>query len=200
MEGDQIMTTSLRLLTVMIALGALPGCIDPPKRPYVDVHDLVTKIDESRAMAEQGSAEEQYNLGVKYEQAFPQDHREAVRWYRLAAMQRHVEAFYKLCVLSDTGRGVPQNYHDALRWCHLAADQGHGRAMFIIGTYYDKARVAPRDVVQAHRWYNLAAANGYEEGAKWRDRLGLDMTPVQIAEAQLLARNWKPKTQELRQE
>ncbi len=194
------MTTSLRLLTVMIALSALPGCIDPPKAPYVDVHDLMTKIDESRAMAAQGSAEEQYNLGVRYEQRMPQDPREAVLWYRLAATQRHVESFYRLCVLSDNGRGVPQNYHDALRWCHLAADQGHARAMFIIGAYYDKARVAPRDVVQAHRWYNLAAANGYEEGATWRDRLALDMTPAQIAEAQLLARNWKPKTQELRQE
>ena len=194
------MTTGLRLLTVTIALSALPGCIDQPKAPYVNVHDLVTKLDEAGAVAKEGSAEEQYNLGVRYERAYPQDHREAVRWYRLAAMQRHVEAIYRLCLLSDIGRGMPQDYHEALRWCLLAADQGHGQAMYTIGTYYDKARAVTRDVVQAHRWYNLAAANGYEDGAKWRDRLALDMTPAQIAEAQLLARNWKPQTHELLQE
>jgi len=194
------MTTALRRLALMIALGALPGCINQPKSPYVNVHDLVTKIDESRAMAEQGNAEDQYRLGLRYERAMPLDPREAVYWYRLAAMQRHVDAFYRLCVLSDIGRGMPQDYHEALRWCRLAADQGHGQAMFTIGTYYDKARAVARDIVQAHRWYNLAAANGYGEGAKWRDRLAFDMTPTQIAEAQLLARNWRPKTQESLQE
>jgi uncharacterized protein len=190
------MTTSLRCLIVMAALSALPGCIDPPKSPYVNVHDLVTKIDESRAMAEQGSAEDQYQLGLRYEQAMPLDPREAVHWYRLAATQQHADALYRLCWLSDIGRGLPQDYHEALRLCHLAADQGHSQAMFTIGTYYDKARVVSRDVVQAHRWYNLASAYGDHDGARLRDRLAHDMTSVQIAEAQLLARNWKPKTQE----
>ena len=177
-------------------LWTLPGCIDPPTSPYVDVRDTVTRIDESRPAAEQGSAEEQYNLGLQYERALPQDHREAVRWYRMAATQRHAGAFYRLCVLSDLGRGLPQDYQEALRWCRLAADQRHGAAMFLIATYYDKARGVPKDVVQAYQWYNLAAANGYEAGAKWRDRLARGMTPTQIAKAQFLARNWKPKAEE----
>lgn len=177
-------------------LCTLPGCIDPPVSPYVDVRDTVTRIDELRSAAEQGSAEEQYSLGLQYEKALPQDHREAVRWYRLAAMQRHAEAFYRLCVLSDLGRGVPQDYQEALRWCRLAADQRHGAAMFLIATYYAKARGVPKDVVQAYQWYNLAAANGHEDGAMWRDRLARDMTPTQIAKAQFLTRNWKPTVEE----
>lgn len=176
-------------------LCTLPGCIDPPVSPYVDVHDTVTKIDEMRSMAEQGNSEEQYKLGLQYENALPRDHREAIRWYRMAAMQQHAGAFYRLCVLSDIGRGMPQDYQEALRWCHLAADQGHGAAMFLIATYHEKARGVPKDVVQAYQWYNLAAANGHEDGAKWRDRLARDMTPTQIAKAQLLARNWKPKVE-----
>ncbi|MBX3302653.1 MAG: sel1 repeat family protein [Nitrospira sp.] len=178
------------------ALCALPGCIDPPVSPYVDVRDTVTRIDELRPAAEQGSAEEQYNLGLQYEKALPRDHREAVRWYRMAAMQRHAGAFYRLCVLSDLGRGIPQDYQEALRWCRLAADQRHGAAMFLIATYHEKARGIPKDIVQAYQWYNLAAANGHEDGAKWRDRLARDMTPTQIAKAQFLARNWTPKTEE----
>lgn len=180
----------------MIALCTLSGCIDPPTSPYVDVRDTVTRIDELRPVAEQGTAEEQYNLGVQYENALPRDHREAVRWYRMAAMQRHAGAFYRLCALSDMGRGIPQDYQEALRWCRLAADHRHGAAMFLIATYYEKARGVPKDVVQAYQWYNLAASNGHEAGAKWRDRLARDMTPTQIAQAQFLARNWKPKTEE----
>lgn len=180
----------------MTALCTLSGCIDPPTSPYIDVRDTVTRIDELRPVAEQGTAEEQYNLGVQHENALPRDHREAVRWYRMAAMQRHAGAFYRLCALSDMGRGLPQDYQEALRWCRLAADHRHGAAMFLIATYYEKARGVPKDVVQAYQWYNLAASNGHEAGAKWRDRLARDMTPTQIAQAQFLARNWKPKTEE----
>ena len=187
------MNCSLRPLIMIMAMYTLSGCIDPPKSPYVDVHDTVSRIDESQSTAEQGSAEDQYNLGMRYENALPKDHREAVRWYRMAAIQRHVGAFYRLCVLSDIGRGMPQDYQEALRWCRLAADQGHGPAMFLIATYHEKARGVPKDVVQAYQWYNLAAANGQEDGAKWRDRLATNMTPAQIEQAQFLARNWKPK-------
>jgi uncharacterized protein len=180
----------------LTAFCTLPGCIDPPVSHYVDVRDTVMRIDELRPAAEQGSAEEQYALGLQYEKALPQDHREAVRWYRMAAMQQHAGSFYRLCVLSDLGRGLAQDYQEALRWCHLAADQRHGAAMFLIATYYEKARGVPKDVVQAYQWYNLAAANGHEGGAKWRDRLARDMTPAQIAKAQFLARNWKPTHEE----
>ncbi|MGE3976104.1 MAG: tetratricopeptide repeat protein [Nitrospira sp.] len=194
------MGNCLRNFIMITVLCTLPACIDPPRSSYVDVRDTVSRIDELQSTAEQGSAEDQYNLGMRYEKALPKDHREAVRWYRMAATQRHVGAFYRLCVLSDIGRGMPQDYQEALRWCRLAADQRHGPAMFLIATYYAKARGVPKDIVQAYQWYNLAAANGHEDGVKWRDRLALNMTPTQIAQAQFLARNWKPKAQNSVQE
>ena len=194
------MKVCLKNLVMMTVLCTLPACIDPPTSPYVDVRDTVSRIDELQSTAEQGSAEDQYNLGLRYESALPKDHREAVRWYRMAAIQRHAGAFYRLCVLSDIGRGMPQDYQEALRWCRLAANHGHGPAMFVIATHYENARGVSKDVVQAYQWYNLAAANGHEEGAKWRDRLATNMTPTQIAQAQFLARNWKPKAQHSIQE
>ncbi|HMS86538.1 MAG TPA: tetratricopeptide repeat protein [Nitrospira sp.] len=194
------MTTGFRYAFAIAIIGSLTGCIDPPKSPYVDVRDTTARIDELQSAAEQGSAEDQYHLGMRYENARPTDHREAVRWYRMAATQQHAGAFYRLCVLSDVGRGLPQDFQEALRWCRLAADQGHGAAMFLIAAHYEKARGVQKDLVQAYHWYNLAAANGHEAGAKWRDRLGRDMTPAQIAQAQFLTRNWKPKEQEPRQE
>ena len=58
-----IMKTCLRYLMMMTALCTLSGCIDPPKSPYVDVRDTTSRIDELQSAAEQGSAEDQYNLG-----------------------------------------------------------------------------------------------------------------------------------------
>ena len=51
------------------------------------------------------------------------------------------------------------------------------------------------DYVRAHMWFNLSAA---QEGAdsqiaaKDRDNIAKLMTPAQIAEAQKLAREWRP--------
>ncbi len=41
--------------------------------------------------------------------------------------------------------------------------------------------------------WNLAAAQGVENATKNREILTRSMTPAQIAEAQALSRNWKPK-------
>ena len=185
-------------LLMMIVCGLLVGCIDQPKAPYVDVHDLATHIDDSRSLAEQGTADDQYRLGLKYETMI-RDYQEAARWYRMAALERHADAIYRLCILSDRGRGLPQDYQEALRWCRLAAEHSHPQAMLMIGVYFEKGRGIPSDPVQAHQWYNLAAAHGLEEGVKRRDRLAVEMTPKQITQAQLQARNWKAKYQELDQ-
>ncbi|MFZ1804880.1 MAG: hypothetical protein WAU05_13210, partial [Nitrospira sp.] len=80
------MNCSLRPLIMIVAFCTLSGCIDPPKSPYVDVRDTTSRIDELQSAAEQGSAEDQYNLGLRYENALPKDHRQAVRWYRMAAI------------------------------------------------------------------------------------------------------------------
>ena len=79
------MKVCFRYIIMMAVLCTLPGCIDPPRSPYVDVGDTVSRIDELQSAAEQGSAEDQYNLGMRYENALPKDHRKAVRWYRMAS-------------------------------------------------------------------------------------------------------------------
>jgi TPR repeat protein len=183
------------MILALAVLSTSSGCIDPPKAPYVAVHDLVANIDDARAAAEQGGPEEQYRLGLRYEQSI-HDYSAAVRWYRMAAIQQHAGAFYRLCLLSDAGRGVPQDYQEALRWCRLAADHGHPQAMFTIGAYFETGRGVPKDSVQAHQWYNLAGANGDEEGVKRRNRMALNMTPSQIAQAQFQARSWRGKYQD----
>ncbi len=58
---------------------------------------------------------------------------------------------------------------------------------------YHFAKGVTQDYVHAHMWYSLAAAGGEKVASKWRDILAEKMTPDQIAEAQKLAREWKPK-------
>ncbi|MGK2959439.1 MAG: tetratricopeptide repeat protein [Acidimicrobiales bacterium] len=100
----------------------------------------------------------------------------------------------------DDGHGVPQDYAEAVGLYRKAAEQGHARAQYNLGIMYAKGQGVAQDYVQAHMWSNLATAGyplEYTEPRKsavdFRDRLAAKMTPPQLAEAQRLAREWKPK-------
>ena len=58
---------------------------------------------------------------------------------------------------------------------------------------YHQGQGVPQDYVQAHMWLNLASANGSAHAVEVRDTVARSMTPDQIAEAQRLAREWRPK-------
>jgi TPR repeat protein len=59
---------------------------------------------------------------------------------------------------------------------------------------HERGDGVPQDNVQAYMWYHLGGATGAKAGAMLRDALAKRMTPDQIAEAQQLAREWKPKS------
>ncbi len=89
---------------------------------------------------------------------------------------------------------MTQDYTAALRWLRKAANQGQANAQVKLGLMYQEGNGVTQDYVQAHMWYNLAAARGQKLGRKVRDLLADEkMTPAQIAGAQKLAREWKPK-------
>ena len=156
--------------------------------------DYATALSEWRPLAEQGDALAQYNLGVLYRKGrgVPQDDVQARQWYEKAAAQGQAKAQFNLGTLYFNGAGVPKDYRQALRWFRLAADQGEALAQTKIAIMYDDGQGVRQDIVQAHKWYNLAATNGDKPAAELRDALAKQMTPAQIAEAQKLAREWKP--------
>ncbi len=131
-------------------------------------------------------------------QGVPQDYAEAVKWYRKAAEQGATEAQNSLGFMYYKGRGVPQDYAEAVKWFRKAAGQGHSRAQSNLGLMYIQGIGVPQDYVQAYMWFNLAALRSppgaeHDIAVKNRDILAAKMTPAQIAEAQRLAREWKPK-------
>jgi len=126
-------------------------------------------------------------------QGVSQDDKEAAKWYRLAADQGNEVAQLDLGLMYYAGQGVSRDYREAAKWCRLAAEQGMAEAQLSLGEMYREGQGVPQDYTQAHMWFNLSGAGGNADAIKNRDILAGKMTPDQIAEAQRLAREWKPK-------
>ncbi len=62
-----------------------------------------------------------------------------------------------------------------------------------LGIMYSQGLGVPKDSVQAYRWHTLAASQRDDLAEKFKDHLEKSMTLDQLAEAQRLAREWKPK-------
>jgi TPR repeat protein len=152
------------------------------------------QMENERGLAEQGYARAQHNVGVMYDKGYgvPQNHKLAAQWFRKAAEQGYDLAQNNLGGKYQTGEGVPQDYKLAVQWYRKAAEQGNAIAQHNLGIMYDNGQGVLQDYVQAHKWHSLAAAKHAKYRAG-RDRLAKLMTPAQIAEAQNLAREWKPK-------
>ncbi|MCG3774582.1 MAG: Secretory immunoglobulin A-binding protein EsiB [Nitrospira sp.] len=157
--------------------------------------DYATALHEWRPLAEQGNALAQYNLGVLYRKGrgVPQDDVLARQWYAKAAAQGLAKAQFSLGTLYFNGEGTPKDYQQALRWFRLAADQGEALAQTKMAIIYDEGQGVPQNIVQAYKWYSLAATNGDKPANELRNTITSQMTPAQIAEAQKLAQEWKPK-------
>lgn len=150
------------------------------------------RLAADQSAGHEGIADAQTNLGMMYQagRGVPKDSKEAVRWYRLAADQGNARAQFNLGLMYSKGDGVTQDYKMAAQWVSLAANQGTPEAQELLGSMYFVGQGVPQDYVLAHMWCNLAAASGHDA---IRDEIAKKMTPLQVAEAQRLAREWKPK-------
>jgi peptidyl-prolyl cis-trans isomerase A (cyclophilin A) len=108
------------------------------------------------------NAEAQYMRGTQYHsgRGVSQDYSEALKWYRLAAAQRHPTAQMELGSMYELGQGVPRDNVRAHMWYNLS--------------------VASFNVI--------GASNGATSATGSRDSVAVKMSPVQIELAQELAR------------
>ncbi len=155
-----------------------------------------------RKAATAGIVMAQHNLGAMYLQSLgvQQDYQEAAMWFLLAAEQS-VEAALRNIGASQAGRlggkfpivagessPTMENYREGVAYALAAAKSA-------LGYLYAEGAGVRRDDVLAHMWFQLAANQGDPDAADNLDTLAARMTPAQIAEAQKLAREWKPKTE-----
>jgi hypothetical protein len=184
------------VVAVMLTGAAMAGPFEDALAAY-ERSDYAEAVKWFRLAADQGDVQAQFKLGVMYGdgRGVAQDHAEAVKWFRLAADQGDAGAQINLGLIYSIGRGVAQDHAEAVKWYRLAADQGHASAQHNLGSIYFAGLGVAQDYVLAHMWFNLAASQGLEHAFKARHRVAGLMTPDQMAEAQRLAREWKPSAE-----
>lgn len=144
--------------------------------PFEDAYereDYATALRLLRPLATLGlNSSAQYNIGLMYAkgQGVVQDYAEAVKWYRLAAAQRHASAQNNLGLIYADGHGVVRDYVEAVKWYRLAAAQRNASAQYNLGLMYDNGQGVEQDTAEAVKWYRLAAGQGDETA---QNNLGL---------------------------
>ena len=72
-----------------------------------------------------------------------------------------------------------------------AAEGGQPEALYDLGLLYSTGQGVELDYIVAHKWFNLAAMRGIKRARVDRAELARDMSRLEIAEAQRLARQWQ---------
>ena len=199
MNSDRPMS-SRRGRPVLVAVLCLMTSACVSNKPALQpTSDDIAWFEEStrelRKLAQGGDATAQNELGLLYYEGkgVPQNHKKAKEWFDKAVKHGHTGAQVNLGTLYLRGEGAPQSSQMALFWFSRAAGEEDALALAKLGLMYAQGRGVLQDFIQAHMWYNLSAARGEARSADARDALAKQMTPVQIAEAQRLAREWRPK-------
>ena len=165
-----------------------------------DRQDYATAQKLLRPLAEKGGALAQHKIGFMYSfgQGVQKDPVEAGKWYRKAADQGLAKSQNNLGYIYAKGEGVARDDVESAKWYKKSAEQGNAGAQSALSQNYAKGAGVAQNLVEAHKWSDLAASNSldkfiHDRNIKNRDSLVSSMTPAQVAEAQKLAREWKPK-------
>jgi uncharacterized protein len=164
--------------------------------------DYTGALKLAQPLAEAGDVRAQSLVGLMYYRGRgPRvDPAEAVQWFRRAADGGDAAARFYLGVMFAEGRGVPQDYEEAAVWYQRAADLGDAQALYNLGLAYAQGEGVAQDNVTAHMLLNVAAARfpvadsrARSAAVSSRDVVAKELTSEQLAEAQKMAREWKPR-------
>jgi len=113
------------------------------------------------------------------------------------AQQGEAEAQFLLGNLYFDGTTVDRDLVEAVGWFQRAAAQGYEPSFLPLARAYFFGQGVPQDFTSAHLWFNIAAARVPNEAdrtlaSERRADLEATMSPEQLAEAQRLARDWRP--------
>lgn len=162
-----LMTGALLAIFLLgLALGVSVCAADIGEaRAAYEKGDFTAALRAFRALAGDGDADAQYNLGLMYAngQGVAADFAEAARWYRMAAEQGHPEAQTNLGFLYRAGKGVAKDDGEALKWYRAAAEARVPLAQYNLGLLYAQGAGVPQDFKQAAKWYKLAAEQDMAE-------------------------------------
>ena len=165
-----------------------------PNLCFADKENL--PVEELQQQAEQGDAEAQVHLGLKYRAGrdVSRDYGKARKWFRKAADQGNAEAQNNLGLMYDHGRGVDRDFVEARKWYIQAAEQGHANAQYNLALLYANGQGVPQDDLEAYAWANICAAQGqFAPAEELRDKLRKELGADGLLKAQALSKEYFEK-------
>ncbi len=124
---------------------------------------------------------------------------QAVQTLRSLADHGDIGAQFRIGRLYEAGDGVRQDVSEAARWYRMAAEQGNRPAQGALGRLLAGGGGVAGDPVLAHMWLSLAtrppvpAGDEHASLAALLTEVAARLAPDQRAEAERLARAWKPR-------
>jgi hypothetical protein len=205
----------LMIVQMLIVLGLLVVVFPPPFMKSLNADtpiDLLplrreAEVTDSRTLAhisalkenaEKGDAQSQRQLARLYEQGrwIKRDYQLAEKWYLAAAENGDAEAQAMLGSLyARKIFKVESPEKKAVMWLTRAANQGNRRAQSDLGDLYRFGRLGlEKDLVQAYKWKKLG-----QNGQHVTKILSKEMTPEQFSAGELLAEQWKPNLEPVKE-
>ncbi len=185
------------LLTILLVFGVLPHAIgvswgDDFQKGLAAYNkkDYATAINEWAALAAEGNATAQLNLGIMYAkgEGVPQDDKSSVKWLRRAAESGNAVAQVNLGFMYQYGKGITKNEVEAFKWYRFAAEQGNIEGQVNLGLMYRSGKGVGQDYVLSHMWWSIAASEGDLDARDRKNNISKKMSPLQKETSQYLAR------------
>ncbi|MBF0381471.1 MAG: sel1 repeat family protein [Magnetococcales bacterium] len=177
-----------------------PTQIEQEAQPTIGTHnvDQGDYVATLATFAEWGDAKAQHNLAAIFLEGVEvaQDYAQALHWHTLAAKQNFALSQHDLGTMYLEGLGVAPDIGQAVYWFTKAAEQGDAKAQSNLGILYATGQGVDENVVEAAKWFHLSAASGLLDGVENLQIAKEEMTPEQATEAEKLAKEWSPKTEE----
>jgi len=126
---------------------------------------------------------------------------EAMVWFRKAAAGGSSQAEYEIGKCYLEGNGVPKDVSEGVKYVQHGAELGFPAAQNYLGMLYERGIGVEKNLVEAYKWYALAAAKDDANGPDIRvslAKLESQLTKEQVADAQRMAREFKPSAHDLK--
>jgi TPR repeat protein len=123
-----------------------------------------TKVKMLEKATDEGCNQLQYQIGVWYKNQ--NDDSSAFKWLNRAATIGVTDAYYRVGVLYEEGRGVEQDYTMSANMFHKAAEKEHGDACYRLGQLYQYENGVEPNYLKAYQFYEKAQDIGQVEAHK----------------------------------
>jgi hypothetical protein len=137
----------------------------PASQPHVQPQ--AKSLADLQKLADQGDAEAQYQMGVRYDEgeSLPKNDTQAVQWFQRAAEQGHVDAQAHLGAYYWAGRGVHEDLSKAYMWSMIAlagGDENSKSRLEGLASQMTRAQVSAARQ-QAEEWIHIHSQQAKSE-------------------------------------